>query len=169
MQLAKSAAQYALFNSDPAEVTDQAPTGGNDPVRMKLIRQHIDRAIARGPEIRQLGIRFLKTLLMDQQDLPFDLPKETDDGSPWELTDEQHVTMHERLLLYCLHLLNDSRTKAEKKIELLDWVAAPLLGAEELKNAAFSFQACCVCAGYNADSLRDHILYTIAPKLDYSH
>ena len=68
-------------------------------------------------------------------------------------------------LLDQLKLLADDRTSEDTRQQILGWVAAPIVEAEEASKRAFSFQACCYAYGVDPEEMREHILRMSAPDL----
>lgn len=162
-----------------------------DDARKGLLMSLLDRRIDAGPDIRLIGVKLLKNMVeMEQQCMRFDEGRgefvkadepalerkgkkvsedeDESDVSLNDLSEDQMVSMHERLFMHSMHLLRDARTKASTKIDVLDWVAAPLVEGPDIALTPFSFQACAICMGVDPESLREQILRTIAPKLDIS-
>jgi len=150
--------------------------------RRRLWLRSIERKIDAGPQIRLLGFKMLLMLVewhqaemsFEQPELPQEgadrvevqLPSVDDSDHPFRnLSDEDTASIHEWMFKHYMHLLNDNRTNYLTKMEVIDWISAPLFPAEEIAKYPFSFQACAVCMGVNPEELRSMLLRDIAPKI----
>jgi len=96
--------------------------------------------------------------LMDRSQLSW-LP------DPIEWTDEDCVAMLDGFLIDQLQLLGDGRAGPDLHAEILAWVAQPKRSLAALKDAPFSFQACCLAAGVDFEQMRECVLQMFAPQL----
>lgn len=80
-------------------------------------------------------------------------------------SDRDCFAMMEGLLIDQLRLLADGRTAPEVQAEIIAWVAEPKRNLAALKNAPFSFQACCAAAGVDFEEMRERTLRMFAPHL----
>jgi len=163
------------FGDEPAE-------GGTSYVttlraeRLKLLRRYYERKESDAPSIRLLGQRMLMTALgFHQESLVLDgdpVPEVIqDDVALAEAFDNTFsetdvMALHEWTFHKAMHLLNDTRAKSKTKLEVLDWIAQPIRPAHEVASLPFSFQACAVCMGLDAESLRQQLLLDVMPNLD---
>lgn len=144
--------------------------------RLKLMRRYYERKESDAPSIRLLGQRMLMTAMaMRQESLGLDgdpVSEVIQDNDPLtetfdnKLSDLDVLRLHEMIFDNAMHLLNDSRVKSKTKLEVLDWIAQPIRPAEEVASLPFSFQACAVCKGLDADTLRQLLLLEVMPNLD---
>jgi len=162
-------AQIPLFFDSPAATP---PANNDNVVKLKqaLLLKHVNRLIANGPQVSHIGLKILRLILGDQQSLPFDTDTVLRGNEIRKdrevISEEETASIHENILIQSLHLLQDGRTLPKTKLEIIDWIAAPILPANELRNDPFSFQACCLCAGVDTEEMRDQILINIVPKLN---
>lgn len=71
----------------------------------------------------------------------------------------------ERMLVDQLRALNDDRTSAEMRRELIAWVAKPLRQSRAaVRDDPFSFQSCCYAAGLDPEELQEQVLFMFAPE-----
>ena len=80
-------------------------------------------------------------------------------------SDQGRYALLEGLLIHELRALADQRTTPELRADLIDWVSAPKRTREELQEAPFSFQACCLAAGVDFEEMRERTLFMFAPHL----
>jgi hypothetical protein len=80
-------------------------------------------------------------------------------------TERDCLAIQDGLLVDQLRLLADGRTAPELQAEILAWVAAPKRSLTELRQAPFSFQACCAAAGVDFEEMRERTIQLIAPQL----
>lgn len=79
--------------------------------------------------------------------------------------DRDCLAMLDGLLVDQLRLLADGRTAPEVHAEIIAWVAEPKRSLGALKNAPFSFQACCAGAGVDFEEMQELTLRMFAPHL----
>jgi len=83
----------------------------------------------------------------------------------YEWSDDECCCFLDAMLVAQLRLLNDERTTAALRADLIAWIAAPKRSLSELKKAPFSFQVCCAAAGVNFEEMRERTLAMFAPEL----
>lgn len=77
-------------------------------------------------------------------------------------SEDEIYQLLDRFLVDQLRLLNDDRTSATLREEIIEWVAAPIVGREEAHAHPFCFQACCDVYGADAEEMQERILRIVA-------
>jgi len=183
--MGEAAKQVTIFGEEEDAHTKRVTRGGalyrpylNEEMRRLWLRS-IEHQLDAGPQIKLLGFKMLLLLVeWHQAELPFELTADpivssahpasqpADDEHPFrDLSEEEMISIHEWMFHHWMRLLNDSRTGHETKVEILDWITAPLLPNDEVRKIPFSFQACAVCMGCDPEELRTRLVRDIAPKI----
>lgn len=85
-------------------------------------------------------------------------PEELDAGLDDLSTDDHKalarnvLAIHDKLIEVSLHALGDDRCSDDLRFEILNWIAHP--GYEDGVLLPFSFEACCICTGTDAEEMR---------------
>jgi hypothetical protein len=118
-------------------------------------------------ESKTAGLRTHTTLVTARNELDSSMDRSQLSWlpDPFTWTDEDCVAMLDGFLIDQLQLLGDSRAGSELHAEILAWVAQPKRTLATLKEAPFSFQACCAAAGVDFEEMRECILRMFAPDL----
>lgn len=152
--------QQMLFDVEVAEVAE-ATRGRPDQSGASQKRRKIPKWKIHGPVVQYDIYDYMALLDSLERSLPRALKKDLDlPGVDPEVQDYHGWTEDEVKKLHCVLLeqslreLKHARGRRETKLEILRWIKAPF----EEEPRAFSFQACCMFAGVDAEEMQDRVL-----------
>ncbi|MHB8697767.1 MAG: hypothetical protein ACYC9J_06985 [Sulfuricaulis sp.] len=155
---AQSPMQVPLFTDLPEAAEEQAHRPKFD--RMEFVRRMTAAAKAQEKTKTNTGLSMLKEALSDMVQLTLiGLPE--DEMLNW--TESDVYAIHESMLIQSLHALKDTRLGEKQFEQIIGWIAEPLLAVEDPE--PFSFAACCLCTGVDAEMMQDSLLISIVPSL----
>lgn len=74
-----------------------------------------------------------------------------------EWTEYDVLHLHEEVLHATLRVILDGRASEATRQAALDWAMAELIPDQEAVKRPFSFQACCLAGGYDAEAVQDGV------------
>lgn len=155
---ALSPLQVPLFTDLPEVPKQKAQHSKFD--RMEFLRRITVAVKEQKNTGKNTGLSMLRDALGDMEQLSLiGLPE--DEMLNW--TESDVYAIHESMLIHGLHALKDSRLSDRQFEQIIGWIAEPLLAMEDPE--PFSFAACCLCTGVDAETMQDTLLTTIVPSL----